>query len=123
MGEIDMIYGKCPRCGEDERISSYMGSDGKITYWGVKCRSCGHIVKSMRSQEDAVSIWRTGGSERDLAPCPFCGGEVKLQDKFDRSAETTFVLCTKCHMWFEKFDWRGYSEKHIIEEWNRRVSE
>lgn len=123
MGEIDMTCGKCPRCGEDERISRYMGSDGKITYWGVKCRSCGHTVKSMRSQEDAVSIWRTGGSGRDLAPCPFCGGEVELRDKIDGSAETTFIHCTVCHMWFEKFDWRGYSEKHIIEEWNRRVNE
>lgn len=46
-----------------------------------------------------------------------------LHDKFDGSAETTFVLCTKCNMWFEKFDWRGYSERHIIEEWNRRVKE
>lgn len=58
-----------------------------------------------------------------LKPCPFCGGAVVLHDKFDGSAETTFVLCTKCNMWFEKFDWRGYSERHIIEEWNRRVKE
>lgn len=55
-----------------------------------------------------------------LKPCPFCGGAVVLHDMFDGSANTTFVLCTKCNMWF-KFDWRGYSERHIIEEWNRRV--
>lgn len=57
-----------------------------------------------------------------LKPCPFCGGAVVLHDKFDRGSETTFILCTKCNMWFEKFDWRGYGEKHIIEEWNERVN-
>lgn len=56
-----------------------------------------------------------------LKPCPFCGGDVELRDKIDSGAETTFIHCTECHMWFEKFDWRGYSERHIIEEWNRRV--
>lgn len=57
-----------------------------------------------------------------LDSCPFCGGEVELRDKFDGTDETSFFHCTKCHMWFEKFDWRGYGHAHIIEEWNRRVN-
>lgn len=55
-----------------------------------------------------------------LKPCPFCGGDVELRDKFDKSDETTFIHCTKCHMWFEKFNWRAYDKKDIIEEWNTR---
>lgn len=57
-----------------------------------------------------------------LDSCPFCGGEVELRDKFDGTDETSFFHCTKCHMWFEKFVWRGYGHAHIIEEWNRRVN-
>ena len=55
--------------------------------------------------------------------CPFCGGEVELRDKFDGVDETSFIHCLSCHMWFEKFVWRGYGHAHIIEEWNQRVSE
>lgn len=57
-----------------------------------------------------------------LDSCPFCGGEVELRDKFDGTDETSFFHCTKCHMWFEKFVWRGYSHAHIIKEWNERVN-
>ena len=56
-----------------------------------------------------------------LKPCPFCKGNVELRDKFDGTDETSFFHCTNCHMWFEKFVWRGYGHAHIIEEWNRRV--
>lgn len=59
----------------------------------------------------------------DLKPCPFCGGEVELRDKFDGADETSFILCIKCHMWFEKFIWRGCDHADIIEEWNQRMSE
>lgn len=59
----------------------------------------------------------------DLMPCPFCGGEVELRDKFDGVDETSFIHCLNCHMWFEKFIWRGYGHAHIIEEWNQRVNE
>lgn len=59
----------------------------------------------------------------ELKPCPFCGGDVELRDKIDGSAETTFIHCTECHMWFEKFNWRGVGYKTIIQEWNGRMSE
>lgn len=57
--------------------------------------------------------------ESVLKPCPFCGGDVELRDKFDKD-ETAYILCTKCRMLFVKFDWGTYSEKRIIEEWNTR---
>lgn len=56
----------------------------------------------------------------ELKTCPFCGGDVELRDKFDRGDETTFIHCTTCHMWIEKFNWRAYDKKDIIEEWNTR---
>ena len=59
----------------------------------------------------------------ELKPCPFCHGEVELRPKLDGYDETSFFHCKKCHMWFEKFDYRGMDEKQIIKEWNRRVKE
>lgn len=79
------------------------------------------IVENVAGREKSRKV---NESQIDfLEPCPFCGGEVELCTKIDRSAETAFFHCTKCHMWFEKFVWRGYGEKHIIEEWNRRARE
>lgn len=72
------------------------------------------IEKSRKVNESQIDF---------LDSCPFCGGEVELRDKFDGTDETSFFHCTKCHMWFEKFVWRGYGHAHIIEEWNRRVKE
>ena len=73
----------------------------------------GMIEKSRKVNESQIDF---------LDSCPFCGGEVELRDKFDGTDETSFFHCTKCHMWFEKFVWRGYGHAHIIEEWNERVN-
>ena len=59
----------------------------------------------------------------DMKPCPFCGGGVELRPKMDKNDETYFILCTECHMWFEKFIYRARDPETIIEEWNERVSE
>ena len=61
----------------------------------------------------------------EMKPCPFCGGEVELRDKLDRGYgdETSFIHCTKCHMWFEKFDYRGMGHDNIIKEWNTRTTD
>ena len=59
----------------------------------------------------------------NLKPCPFCGGDVELRTKIDMGDETAFIHCTNCHMWFEKFVWRGVGYQTIIQEWNRRVNE
>lgn len=56
----------------------------------------------------------------EMKPCPFCGGRVELRPKMDGRDETYFILCTKCDMWFEKFVYRAWSPRTIIEEWNRR---
>lgn len=116
----------CPKCGEDELImsfKSYNAYNGNISYWGVKCESCGFTVRSEKSIDDARFLWDHAGNTNALKPCPFCGGNVELRDKIDRSAETTFIHCTECHMWFERFDWRGADHKSIIQEWNKRASE
>ena len=117
------MISKCPKCGEDECIMSFMASDGGTTYWGVKCDLCGFTVRSEKSLDDARFQWDHAGNTNALKPCPFCGGKVELRDKFDGVDETSFFHCLNCHMWFEKFVWRGYGHAHIIEEWNQRVSE
>ena len=89
-------------------------------YFGSKDWGCEINTWCRYSDLPAISEGLCGHYKSIIRPCPFCGGDVELRDKIDRSAETTFIHCTKCHMWFEKFDWRGYSERHIIEEWNRR---
>ena len=59
----------------------------------------------------------------DLKPCPFCHGEVELRPKMDGHDETYLIHCMKCHMCFEKFDYRAMDEEKIIKEWNRRAEE
>jgi len=59
----------------------------------------------------------------ELKPCPLCKGEVELRDKIDRRDETYFIHCLKCHMWFEKFDYRAMDSEQVIRDWNRRVEE
>lgn len=79
------------------------------------------IVKNVAGREKSEKV---NESQIDfLKPCPFCGGGVEMRDKIDRNVETTFIHCTECHMWFEKFNWRGVGHKTIIQEWNRRVKE
>ena len=97
MGEVDMIYGKCPRCGEDERISSYMASDGSVMYWGVECKSCGFSVKSEKSSEDAFTRWVFAKSEDVLRGCPFCKGHnVSIGENWERHMAPYFVCCSDC---------------------------
>ena len=51
---------------------------------------------------------------KELKPCPFCGGEVKVSDIFGRAG----VICKDCLA-----EMRGYlsmTEEEVIEAWNRR---
>ena len=53
--------------------------------------------------------------------CPFCGGDAELRDIMDGNDETYAIHCNKCNIHLTKFVWRGYGEKHVVEEWESRV--
>lgn len=103
-------------------VSIQLSLDAKTTPTSILAKAL-RFTDDERVKEIVRGIFTEDEGERktDMEPCPFCGGEVELRTKSDRSAETYFVHCTKCHMWFEKFDWRACDPKTIIKEWNGRV--
>lgn len=88
------------------------------------CKSCmDELIKDTIERHKGTLDMLAKDDGPELKPCPFCGGVVELRDKMDGRDETYMIHCTGCHMWFEKFVWRGYGENTIIKEWNRRVKE
>lgn len=64
-------------------------------------------------------------TDKELKPCPFCGGEAKLvphtffSEKTKKFETNCFgVQCKKCQT--SGFQFWG-CEKHAIEAWNRRA--
>ena len=110
------------RCEETEQDCERMtdiGSCKTCRYFDLKDGDSETNNWCRHNNRPAINEGLCGHYKLMIRPCPFCGGEVELKDKFDGADETFFIHCTKCHMWFEKFDWRGYGHAHIIEEWNR----
>lgn len=52
-----------------------------------------------------------------LKSCPFCGGEVKVNDVFGRAG----VICKDCLA--EMRGYLGMTEEEVIEAWNRRAKD
>lgn len=67
-------------------------------------------------------------SEIKLKPCPFCGGEVAMYDKFDDDIHRYFnISCGYCRLAMSSYTYRIYSEEDrestkmcLILAWNRR---
>ena len=114
---------KCPKCGEDECIMSFMASDGDTTYWGIKCDSCGFTVRSVKSIDDARFQWDHAGNTNVLKPCPFCGGNVDLNHYVLKGSDWWYVACKTCQIAMDPLYWNEQTKAEAIEKWNRRVNE
>ena len=56
---------------------------------------------------------------KDLKPCPFCGGEARMQyHKIDGCKKTYGVVCLKCMIQFDTF---FLLKEEAIKAWNHQV--
>lgn len=54
-----------------------------------------------------------------LKPCPFCGGEARIDRNIFAFPTSYSVICKICEAESEVFN----TEKEVIEAWNRRVTD
>ena len=69
----------------------------------------------------AASRTAEGGSMTELKPCPFCGGEVRLDIAYSYFRDTV-IYCDGCDMVYTLDDCDATKEQ-IAEAWNMRASE
>lgn len=65
------------------------------------------------------SQWRRMAMQNELKPCPFCGGEVRLDVAYSYFRDVV-IYCDGCDMVFTLDDCIATKEQ-IAEAWNRRI--
>ena len=60
------------------------------------------------------------GYEKQLKPCPFCGGRAFIYH-FMQPKEEWRIMCVDCTARFGRY--AGLDRKEAIEAWNRRVND
>lgn len=61
--------------------------------------------------------------EKDLKPCPFCGGKVKFIDSFFGGNDVIGIHCKKCKTEVQFCNRKEeiiHGEKPILKKWNKR---
>lgn len=62
-------------------------------------------------------------NDKELKPCPFCGGEARIVQEYDAMIGETFYFCECINctgtILYGKFNKKEYA----IEAWNRRVND
>ncbi len=62
-------------------------------------------------------------ADKDLKPCPFCGGNVHFDKAYTYFRDTVILIyCDSCDIVFTLYDCTTTAEE-IAEAWNRRWSD
>ena len=80
-----------------------------------KCKDC-FLFKSVRQAECAYA-WEELEYKEELLPCPFCGGDVMLNEEKSNDLTTYKFECPIC---FSTTYFGETSKEKAIESWNRR---
>jgi Lar family restriction alleviation protein len=93
------------------------------------------MTEEEEKAEEISQAGRTADVEKELLPCPFCGGEARMSSPDCESGYTAYVYiyCSKCgskghEIKFHIYnncggigsEWRRPYERKAIEAWNMR---
>jgi len=120
----------CPACGE-----GFYRQCGNDRYWCAMCEH-GYEIKDLGSMPMGLDDDLFGGDERmtelfttvhnssneELKPCPFCGGNVKIERNSVGIVEIEHIDDGECILNVLDSFWVGELEI-FIDGWNRRARE
>jgi len=103
-----------PRCEEcncslEKRFNTINGETRMTPYWvcvNIKCEDY-QMPKEIKGKEGT----------QELKPCPFCGGEAKIERKGTRG-QSMIISCVDCGCTLESGDVFGLTN---ILKWNKRI--
>lgn len=88
------------------------------------CRKCGYVVtkedKQAALEYSMAMLEAEEADSKDLKPCPFCGGKVKLHIDYIEGMCIRSIECQKCYAFVGMY---GDTTEAVVEAWNRRVKE